>query len=1225
MINIVNYEVKQNNYKQGLDGKVSLKKNGTKLPSYCSAPMKEYSLINRYLVNFKGSSSFKVCSFQNADLNNININNFDNSTANLLKLSSADITVNPGFVIEKFNDTNSSEEVKKQINNLETELKKKFGDSSNPLILNVKNKEKQVYIGFNADTAKSMLFLSGQNDENEKYVYDLYSRAIKSYGISVLDIDPEKFNKTLSDIQKKHQNNNYAYLSGNIVKNEVISAYKQLIKEETGKDFPEDSETQLVQTIEKFRTNIIVESVNFNDTKHTSSMGIINTRDLQSGKSVINGYFLDKKTGYYLLDGKTRLKEINALEKLNPQIYNNLIEYSKKIEALFKEPQCIHFNITNGKLYISSAHKLDESPQAKIKSTVDMCKTGLITKTDAINKITADDLDKTLFEEFDPQDKNKAIQENRLFISGIGASTGVACGKAVFDTEKAKDMLQKGEKIILVKNETNADDVAAIMNSEGIIAINSGSSSHAVVVAKGSGKPCIVGCQNVVIDEHLGYIKTDNKIIKEGDLISIDGKTGEIIEGGLKTIQNKPFKEVFDLLNWADEISKIQVLANADTPKDVDFAVQMGARGIGLCRTEHMFFNNERLPFVRKIILTENGSKERENALNELEKLQYIDFVEIFKKAEGKPVTIRLLDMPLDEFLPDSKELISKISYLKAVSEYAQLTKAQEEELHNAKQLLSQVQKVEETNPMMGNRGSRFGIANPDVYKMQTRAVVKAYMQVNCKPKIMLPMISTEEEFKYLSNIIRETIKETLAESFESKTDIENLSNDFKIGPMLEIPDAVSNADELAKDADFFSIGSNDLTQFLLGLSRNDSEKTLKVYQEKGIIKDNPFTVLYPGVIKFMQQGISSARNIKPNIEFSLCGEQGSNNKSIENSYNAGVNYVSVSPAKIATTRLLAAQRTQKPREAGKIVFTGLNSNFKVQNDRNQEQLKIIDDITREEFKKSLENLSKQTLFTVDEIKQELKDEYSENILNRVNLSGEKAGFNSVILLIPGINVSNGQIPGIFPVITDEPDLSSMGGGHWRTQESLLNSIMPKIQEQIPEFSFEEFKKALGITTDTQRKNPNNPYLLPVGISLSNTNWTNSDDFKAQNGTFDKDGKPSTVSLHGFLIYDDQGNKYIIIDDKPGIEKFVRKNRFLFEDLIREYNLKDVLVGNIPINKQLSDQKVRNDFINQMSGQLRLSGYQSSEFKDSNSVKDLNTYDLIEILTNPNKNLEVEK
>ncbi|MEI8390759.1 MAG: putative PEP-binding protein [bacterium] len=830
---------------------------------------------------------------------------------------------------------------------------------------------------------------------------------------------------------------------------------------------------------------------------------------------------------------------------------------------------------------MQSSNSFETSPQAKIKASVDLCRSGLITKNEAINRVSADELENILSGSFDKQEKSKAISENRIITCGVGASSGAISGKAVFDTKKAKELILKGEKVILIKNDTNADDVDTIKQAGGVIAVNAGVSGHAVVIAKGAGKPCIVGCNDVAIDESAGWLKVGNKVVNNGDLISIDGKTGEIIEGKLKIIQDKPSHEVFELLNWADEISNIKVIANADTPADATYSIKMGAQGIGLCRTEHMFFNEQRLNSVKKVLLSKEGSQRRKEGLKELEKYQYEDFIEIFKALEGKPVTIRLLDMPLDEFVPESLK--------------------------------------KESNPMMGNRGSRFGIVDPDIYKMQARAIAKAYTQVNCKPKIMLPMISTEEEFKYLSGVIKTTIEETLTETLGDKKAASSFLNDFKIGSMIEIPSSIINAGELAKEADFLSIGSNDLTQFTLGLSRNDSSQIIESYLKKGILKENPFKVLHSSVIKFIQQGINDARKIKPNIEVSICGEQGSNAKSIENSYNSGVNCVSVSPARVAVTRLLAAQRTQNSREPGKITFTGLNKKFNVENDKHQHQLEIFDDVTSRNFKKSFEEFSQQPLFKTDEIKAQLSEEYSNEVVDKIKLTGDKAGYNNIVLVMPGINPKTGEIPGIFPIITDKKDVSTMGGGHWRTEEYFLNCIVPQIKNQIPTFNFGDFKNALGITTDTQRTNPKNLKLLPAGVTSSNSHLTmasNSNTFRPMDGTFDRSGKASFVSLHGFVVYDNDDNKYMIIDDKPGVAAFIKKNSVLFEELNERYNVK-IIVGNIDVNKQVSVQKEKNDFINQMIGQLKLSNLKVKEFKTNKN--DLNTYELIEYSTNPNK------
>ena len=586
-------------------------------------------------------------------------------------------------------------------------------------------------------------------------------------------------------------------------------------------------------------------------------------------------------------------KENSKLKIEMPKIYKEYVEIAKKLENYYKDVQDMEFTIEKGKLYILQTRNGKRTAKASIKIACDMVKEGLINKEKAITLVNANELFQILLPTFD----EKAKKESKIIAKGLAASPGAASGKIVFDTEEAARRGKNGEKIILVRIETCPDDIHGMICSQGVLTLRGGMTSHAAVVAKGMGKPCVAGCEDLCIDLKNQTLTTKNgTVYKKNDIISMDGSTGEIMEGEVKMVESKMDDDFNTFFSWVDEIRKMEVRANADTPEDIENALKYGAKGVGLCRTEHMFMDPNRLPWVQKMIIAKN-KEEREDALNHLLPMQQNDFYNMFKTLGEYPMTIRLLDPPLHEFLPSKDELIEKVA----------TKKAKNEDYKDDEKMLGIVENLSESNPMMGLRGCRLGLLYPEINEMQVKAIIQAAIDakkegVNVKPEIMVPLVGTVNELKEARKIIEQTANEVMKKN--------GVQIDYKIGTMIEIPRAALTADEIASEAQFFSFGTNDLTQMTYGFSRDDAEgKFMNAYLTKGILPYNPFERLDQiGVGCLMQIALDKAIKVKPDLKCGICGEHGGDPSSVKFCYKLGLNYVSCSPFRLPQARLAAAQ-----------------------------------------------------------------------------------------------------------------------------------------------------------------------------------------------------------------------------------------------------------------------------------------------------------------------------
>jgi len=1169
--------------------------------------------LSNVKANFLTFNGFKnIHSFKTLPTQQLNI--LDPISAKLAVMAKNDIPVVPGFVLTGLNNKNLSEKEMGQIsgliNDIEGEIPNKLGSFENPLVLSIKTKEKVVNVGFNSEIAEKFLEHIRDEDGHKRFVYDTYSRIIKYWGTNVLDVPKAKFDNAVSIIEQKHNRTNYNELPDECIKTDIVPAFKKVIEDATGTKFPENIQDQIkiaINKLQKEDSSLVLQFNPFNHIGDKCGTAVCFSRDPKTGEKLA----IDAKTGQrehtggYLRMANGNLLISNAAPLESPlsyasvvysnDAYKTIIDATDKSEKLFKNPQCSHFVICNGKVFTSETHDLNQAPKAKFKALVDMAKEEILNEKEVLQRVSDEDLTKALGITFDPKDRANAIKQGNLLGKGLGVSANSTSGRVVFDSSEAEIMAAKGEKVILVKSGlSNAEDVNAILSSEGIIAANAGPTSHAAVVARGSGKPCIVGLTNAKIDEREGKFSLGGTLINKGDYISIDGTTGEIYKGKLKVVSAKPSEDVFEVLNMADRNSKMSVFANAETPKDVKTALNLGAKGIGLCRTEHMFFEKNRVPIMQKAILAGDNQAEKMDALNQLEKMQYQDFIEIFKDMGQKPITVRLLDPPLDEFLPKSKELIKEITVLEIKNPDSKV-------LADKKKLLAQVESLEESDPMLGNRGSRLGITDPDFYKMQVRAIVKAAVDTNTRPKIMLPMISSPKEFEDLSKSLKGTIKESL----KNISADEKISNEFKIGTMIEVPSAALSAGEIAEKADFCSFGTNDLTQMTLGLSRNDSHKFIGKYLESGIFASDPFKTIHSSVVKLMKMAIKDGKEAKPKLQMGVCGEHGADPESIAIFNKIGVDYISCSPNRIPNARLAAGK-------SNTVSFNG-----KIQG---QKQLPANFSAFREvmvpKFKEALEFTVQNPQFTKSELMEEIQRDYSPQSISSIKLSGEKVGLNNVVLIIPGID-KEGKIPEIFPLSEKVVVKAGSDGNHWKIQRHFLTNVLDEIQSVKPDFDLKNLKDELNLKVITDANFSEGHPSLPSGVSIP-TGVMGMKKLTREVGIrsgIDAEGNPNYACIHGFLVCD-KDKKYIVVDDEVGIKDFVKKNQQLFNETKKRYGIEDIIVAEYSTEKNLFKEK--NEFLRQVAGKYFLDGVQVSGIHGRTSNADeITTATLIERMLNP--------
>lgn len=814
-------------------------------------------------------------------------------------------------------------QVLQALNTLEENTGKKLGDPSNPLLVSIRSgavfsmpgmMDTVLNLGMNDETVEGMAKLTN----NPRFAYDSYRRFIQMFSDVVMDIDSYFFEQFLEETREEKGYNTDPEMTASDWQ-EVIEGYKQIVKKHTRKDFPQDPKEQLFLSIKAvfdswnnqraivyrrlhkipshLGTAVNIQSMVFGNMGNDSGTGVAFTRDPSTGEHKLYGEYLINAQGEDVVAGIRTPQPIATLQNEMPEVYQQFVETCQRLEKHYHDMQDIEFTVERGKLYILQTRTGKRTAQAAIRIAVELVEEGIIDKNEAILRVDPDQLNQLLHRRIDDKYERKQLAK------GLPASPGAATGQVVFDADEAELAGKDGKKVILVRQETTPDDIHGIVAAQAIVTSRGGMTSHAAVVARGMGKACICGCEAIKIDLKAKKFFVGDTIVSHGDVITIDGSTGEIMLGEIPMIEPELSDEFQLLLSWADETRKIGVRANADNPEDAEKALEFGAGGIGLCRTEHMFMDPKRIPIVQDMILAESYD-ERKEALEKLLPMQQGDFEGIFEAMQGLPVTIRLLDPPLHEFLPDKEELLVDVTKL-------QLLNPNSDELKEKEQLLRKVRQLDEFNPMLGHRGCRLGMIHPEIYVMQAKAIFYAIAKVmdkgfEVKPEIMIPLVGHVNELKEMRQLVIEA-------GVEVEKEIGKEFN-YLIGTMIEIPRAALTADQIAEEADFFSFGTNDLTQTTFGYSRDDAEgKFLQTYIENKVLPENPFAVLdQEGVGKLVETGVKLGRQTKPSLKTGICGEHGGEKSSIQFCYDAGLDYVSCSPYRVPLARLAAAQATIK-------------------------------------------------------------------------------------------------------------------------------------------------------------------------------------------------------------------------------------------------------------------------------------------------------------------------
>jgi pyruvate,orthophosphate dikinase len=868
----------------------------------------------------------------------------------LAEMSKAGVPVPPGFTISTevcniyFQNKNSlpkeiEQEIAQALAGLEAQIDKKLGDPSNPLLLSVRSGAKFsmpgmmntiLNLGLNDKTVEGL----AKNSGNPRFAYDCYRRFIQMFGEVALNIDMHKFDEVFDHRKHKAKVKLDTDLTADDLK-AIIADYKKLVKKETGKDFPQDAHQQLAMSrdavfrswwgpnattyrrMEKIPDDLgtaaNVQAMVFGNMGDTSGTGVGFTRNPATGEREFWGEFLINAQGEDVVAGIRTPQPIAELQSVMPEAYRQLKEITSSLEKHYRDMQDFEFTIENGKLYMLQTRNGKRTGAAAVRVAVDMAGEGMISKKEAVLRVAPKQLDQLLHPMFDP----KSLAKLTKLTNGIDASPGAAVGRAVFTAEDAVEASKKGP-VILVRKETTPDDIHGMEVAKGILTAVGGKSSHAAVVARGMGLPCIVGAGAIRIDEHgkRFTVKAGEKelVVKEGDWISMDGATADVYLGQAETKDPDPNSPIFvKFMTWADEFrGNFGVRANADIPRDAKAARAFGAEGIGLCRTEHMFFAADRIPHMQAMILAED-EKTRTKALQKLLPMQRKDFAGLFEAMDGFPVIIRTLDPPLHEFLPKRENLMVDLARLPHASskEKKQMSENYGIPVGDLKKklpvLLKRVEDLHEFNPMLGFRGCRLGIVHTEITEMQARAIFEAAVQVAKKgikviPEVMIPLVGFKKELELQKEIVERVAKEVLAEA--KMKDLK-----YMIGTMIEIPRGAITADQVAEAAEFFSFGTNDLTQTTLGMSRDDYTKFSKKYEELKIFKADPFqTIDQEGVGKLIEMAVKLGRTTKPNLEIGICGEHGGDPSSVEFCYRVGMDYVSCSPYRVPIARLAAAQ-----------------------------------------------------------------------------------------------------------------------------------------------------------------------------------------------------------------------------------------------------------------------------------------------------------------------------
>ena len=813
------------------------------------------------------------------------------------------------------------EQIKAALAVAEAKVGKKFGSTENPYLVSVRSGARAsmpgmmdtiLNLGLNDETVVAMAKLTN----NERFAYDSYRRFIQMFSDVVMEVEKSHFDEIFDGIKKKYNCKLDTELTAENLK-EVVAAYKVMFKEIKGFDFPQDPMTQLLEAVKAvFRswdnpraivyrrmndipaswgTAVNVQSMVFGNMGDDSGTGVAFTRNPATGEKKLFGEYLMNAQGEDVVAGIRTPESIDHLKQTNEEVYNEFVRVADILEKHYRDMQDMEFTIERGHLYMLQTRNGKRTAAAALQIAVDLVNEGARTKEEAVAMIEPKTLDALLHPTFD----QAALKAATPFAKGLAASPGAACGMVYFSADEAKAAHEAGAKVILARKETSPEDIEGMTASEGILTAFGGMTSHAAVVARQLGTCCVSGCKSVIIDERTKTITFENgTVLHEGDWMSLDGTTGNVYAQSIKTAPAELSGNFATIMQWADEIRTLKIRTNADSPAQAAIAVKFGAEGIGLCRTEHMFFDEARIPAMREMIVSKNVD-ERKAALAKILPMQREDFKGIYKAMEGRPVTIRFLDPPLHEFLPTKDEDIRSLAADMGIT-FEDLKKT--------------VNSLHESNPMMGHRGCRLSITYPEIAAMQTRAVIEAAIEVRQEtgleivPEIMIPLVGEVNELAYVKNFVDETAKLVMNEK--------GMEIPYMVGTMIEIPRAALTADEIAKQAEFFSFGTNDLTQMTFGFSRDDAGKFLNDYYEKKIFESDPFArVDQNGVGKLMQIAVELGKKTRPNIKLGICGEHGGDPSSIEFCHRIGLNYVSCSPFRVPIARLAAAQAALKNRK----------------------------------------------------------------------------------------------------------------------------------------------------------------------------------------------------------------------------------------------------------------------------------------------------------------------
>ncbi len=867
--------------------------------------------------------------------------------AGLAEMTNLGLPVPPGFTITTeacriFYENGEQvpdfiwQEVEAHLRRLEEVSGKRFGDSSNPLLVSVRSGAKFsmpgmmdtiLNLGMNDAVAEGLARLTG----DRRFAMDTYRRFLQMFGSIALGIPKERFHEALEDLKRRRGVRQDVELTADDLA-ELVETFKAIIQQATGAPFPQDPRAQLRAAVtavfrswnnpraqyyrkihgipDDLGTACSVVMMVYGNIGEDSGTGVGFTRNPATGEKVLYGEFLPNAQGEDVVAGIRTPLPLQELERRLPDVYAQLRDIAEKLERHYRDVQDFEFTVERGRLYMLQTRVGKRTAQAAVRIAVDMVREGLIRPEEAVLRVDPAQVEQLLHPVIDPAVRD----QHRPVAQGLPASPGAASGRVVFTADEAVARAENGEVVLLVREETTPDDIHGMHRAVGILTSRGGMTSHAAVVARGMGKPCVVGCEALRIDPRRRELRIGSTVLREGDWLTIDGSTGEVFVGQLPTVEPRISDEFATLLEWADQFRKLGVRANADTPRDAEVAYRFGAQGIGLCRTEHMFFGEDRLPHMVRMIMAATP-EERRAALNELLRFQVEDFVGIFRAMQGYPVTIRLLDPPLHEFLPKREELIQEIAELKFRLTRTDDLKAMDallKALHEKERLLARVNQLYEFNPMLGHRGVRLVITYPEIVEMQTRAIIEAAIRVKRQgvrvaPEIMVPLVSTDTELEQVRRIIEATAERVMEE--------QGVRVLYQIGTMIEVPRACLVADRIAAYAEFFSFGTNDLTQMTFGFSRDDINKFLPDYLEKKILPADPFQTLdTEGVGELIRIAIRKGRSARGNLKIGICGEHGGDPASVAFCHEVGMNYVSCSPYRVPVARLAAAQaalRTQ--------------------------------------------------------------------------------------------------------------------------------------------------------------------------------------------------------------------------------------------------------------------------------------------------------------------------